>query len=87
MVWSSRCIYYCLGELNKLSTGVIDLNKTLSNVKTRGTWGEIQLKSILEQTMVNSQYDINVATKKNSNDRVEFAIKIPSITITLTPFC
>lgn len=71
-------LYKSLGELNKLSTGVIDLNKTLSNVKTRGTWGEIQLKSILEQTMVNSQYDINVATKKNSNDRVEFAIKIPS---------
>lgn len=71
-------LYKSLGELNKLSTGVIDLNKTLSNVKTRGTWGEIQLKSILEQTMVNSQYDINVATKKNSNDRVEFAIRIPS---------
>lgn len=71
-------LYKSLGELNKLSTGVVDLNKTLSNVKTRGNWGEIQLKNILEQTMVTSQYDTNVATKKNSNDRVEFAIKIPS---------
>lgn len=71
-------LYKSLGELNKLSTGVGDLNKTLSNVKTRGVWGEIQLGAILEQTMISSQYDINVPTKKNSNDRVEFAVKIPS---------
>lgn len=71
-------LYRSLGELNKLSSGVNDLNKTLSNVKTRGTWGEIQLQSILDQTMTPSQYDTNIATKKNSNDRVEFAIKIPS---------
>ena len=71
-------LYKTLGELNKLSSGVTDLNKTLSNVKTRGTWGEIQLQSILEQTMTPAQYDSNIATKKNSSDRVEFAIKIPS---------
>ena len=71
-------LYRSLGELNQLSSGVSDLNRTLSNVKTRGTWGEIQLQGILEQTMVASQYDTNVPTKKNSNDRVEFAIKIPS---------
>ena len=71
-------LYKSLGEINKLSNGVTDLNKTLSNVKTRGTWGEIQLQAILEQTMIPSQYETNVATKNNSNDRVEFAIKIPT---------
>lgn len=71
-------LYRSLGELNKLSSGVSDLNKTLSNVKSRGVWGEIQLGNILEQTMVSSQYDTNVSTKKNSSDRVEFAIKIPA---------
>ena len=70
-------LYKSLGEINKLSNGVTDLNKTLSNVKTRGTWGEIQLQAILEQTMISSQYETNVVTKNNSNDRVEFAIKIP----------
>lgn len=71
-------LYKSLGEINKLSNGVTDLNKTLSNVKTRGTWGEIQLQAILEQTMIPSQYETNVVTKNNSNDRVEFAIKIPT---------
>lgn len=71
-------LYKSLGELSKLSSGVSDLNRTLSNVKTRGVWGEQQLASILEQTMTLSQYDTNVITKKGSNDRVEFAIKIPS---------
>ena len=71
-------LYESLGELNKLSTGVSDLNKTLSNVKTRGIWGEIQLQGILEDVLTPSQYDVNIPTKKNSSDRVEFAIKIPS---------
>lgn len=71
-------LYKSLGEIDKLSSSVGDLNKTLSNVKTRGTWGEIQLEAILEQTMTPAQYDTNVVTKKNSNDRIEFAIKIPS---------
>ncbi len=71
-------LYRSLGELENLSEGVTDLNKTLSNVKTRGTWGEVQLGRILEQTLTRSQYEENVATKKNSNDRVEYAVKFPS---------
>ena len=71
-------LYKSLGELGEMSDGIANLNKTLSNVKTRGTWGEIQLGSILEQTMTDSQYIKNVKVKKNSEDLVEFAIKIPS---------
>ncbi len=71
-------LYKSLGELEHLSEGVTDLNKTLSNVKTRGIWGEVQLGRILEQTMAKSQYEENIATKKNSNDRVEFAVKFPA---------
>lgn len=71
-------LYRSLGELENLSEGVTDLNKTLSNVKTRGTWGEVQLGRILEQTLTRSQYVENVATKKNSSDRVEYAVKFPS---------
>lgn len=66
-----------IGELQSLSSGVMDLQKTLSNVKTRGVFGEIQLANILASTMDPSQYEENVATKKDSNERVEFAIKIP----------
>lgn len=73
-----KSLYESLGEINRLSTGVTDLNKTLSNVKTRGIWGEVQLQSILEETMTSSQYLTNTLIKKDSNDRVEFAIKIPS---------
>jgi len=71
-------LYKSLGELKDLSGGVADLNKTLSNVKTRGSWGEVQLGRILEQTMARSQYEMNIATKKNSSDRVEFAVKFPA---------
>ena len=71
-------LYRSLGELKDLSGGVADLNRTLSNVKTRGTWGEVQLQRILEQTLPRNQYDVNVATKRNSTDRVEFAIKFPA---------
>lgn len=70
-------LYLSLGELSKLTGDVHDLNKTLSNVKTRGMWGEIQLERLLENMMAVSQYDKNVAIKKNSQERVEFAIKIP----------
>lgn len=73
-------LYKSLGELHNLSSGVTDLNKTLSNVKTRGIFGEQQLASILENTMTPAQYETNVAVKKNSSDFVEFAIKIPSKT-------
>ena len=70
-------VYKGLGEMRSLAAGVGDLKKVLTNVKTRGTWGEIQLGNILEQILTPDQYDVNVATKKNSNDRVEFAIKLP----------
>lgn len=71
-------LYKSLGELKTLSGGVNALNRTLSNVKTRGVWGEQQLAAILEQTMTPAQYDTNVATKRGSNDRVEFAVKLPN---------
>ena len=70
-------VYKGLGEMHTLATGVGDLKKVLTNVKTRGTWGEIRLSHILEQILTPDQYDVNVATKKNSNERVEFAIKLP----------
>ena len=70
-------VYKGLGEMRTLASGVGDLKKVLTNVKTRGTWGEIRLSHILEQILTPDQYDVNVATKKNSNDRVEFAIKLP----------
>jgi DNA recombination protein RmuC len=70
-------VYRGLGEMRTLATGVGDLKKVLTNVKTRGTWGEIRLSSILEQILTPDQYDVNVATKKDSNERVEFAIKLP----------
>lgn len=67
-----------LGEMQTLATGVGDLKKVLQNVKTRGTWGEVQLGNLLDEMMTAEQYEKNVATKKESNDRVEFAIKIPA---------
>jgi DNA recombination protein RmuC len=70
-------VYKGLGEMRTLATGVGDLKKVLTNVKTRGTWGEIRLSHILEQILTPDQYDVNVATKKDSNERVEFAIKLP----------
>ena len=70
-------VYRGLGEMRNLATGVGDLKKVLTNVKTRGTWGEIQLGNILEQILTPEQYAANVQTKKNSNERVEFAIRLP----------
>jgi DNA recombination protein RmuC len=66
-----------LGEMQNLAIGVGDLKKVLSNVKTRGILGEIQLGNILEQILTTEQYATNVATKKGSRDHVEFAIKLP----------
>lgn len=71
-------VYKGLGEMQTLATGVGDLKKALSNVKTRGILGEMQLNRILEDILTPAQYDINVITKKGSNDPVEFALKIPS---------
>ena len=70
-------VYKGLGEMRSLAAGVGDLKKVLTNVKTRGTWGEIQLGNILEQILTQDQYEVNVATKKNSAHRVEFAVKLP----------
>ncbi len=70
-------VYKGLGEMQTLAVGVGDLKKVLSNVKVRGTWGEVQLNSLLEQILTNDQYDKNVAVKSGSSDRVEFAIRLP----------
>lgn len=70
-------VYKGLGEMQTLATGVGDLKKVLSNVKTRGILGEVQLGSILEQIMSPDQYEENVATKPGSRDRVEYAIRLP----------
>ena len=67
-----------LGEMQTLATGVGDLKKVLTNVKTKGVLGEYQLENILEQLLTNEQFSRNVKTKHGSNDMVEFAIKIPN---------
>ncbi len=70
-------VYKGLGEMQKLASGVGDLKKVLSNVKTRGILGEIQLGAILEEILSPEQYETNVATKKGSSAVVEFAVKLP----------
>ncbi len=66
-----------LGEMQSLANGVGDLKKVLANVKTRGTWGEIQLANLLDQILTPEQYARNVQTKDGSDQRVEFAIRLP----------
>ena len=70
-------VYKGLGEMSTLATGVGDLKKVLSNVKTRGILGEVQLGAILEQVMAPGQYAENIATRPGSANRVEFALKLP----------
>ena len=70
-------VYKGLGEMQSLASGVGDLKKVLSNVKTRGVLGEIQLGAILEQLLTPEQYATNVATKKGSAANVEYAIRLP----------
>ncbi|MBR5874790.1 MAG: DNA recombination protein RmuC [Oscillospiraceae bacterium] len=70
-------VYKSLGEMQKVGAGVEDLKKVLSNVKTRGILGEVQLGAILEEILSPEQYEVNIATKKGSADRVEFAVKLP----------
>lgn len=70
-------VYKGLGEMQNLANGVGDLKKVLSNVKTRGILGEIQLGAILEQMLSPDQYATNVATKKGSQANVEYAIRMP----------
>ena len=66
-----------LGEMQSLAAGVGDLKQVLTNVKTRGTWGEVQLGTLLEQIMNPEQYAANVACKQGCAERVEFAIRLP----------
>jgi DNA recombination protein RmuC len=66
-----------LGEMQNLAAGVGDLKRVLTNVKTRGTWGEVQLGAILEQILTPDQYDKNVRTRANSADSVEYAVRLP----------
>lgn len=70
-------LYKSLGEMKTLSTGVQSLNRILTNVKTRGTWGEVQLGALLEQIMSPEQYEQSVAVKRGSKERVDFAVKLP----------
>lgn len=70
-------VYKGLGEMQTLAAGVGDLKKVLSNVKTRGILGEIQLGAILEQMLSPDQYEQNVCTKRHGSERVEFAIRLP----------
>ena len=71
-------VYKGLGEMQSLAVGVGDLKKVLSNVKTRGILGEIQLSAILSEILSPEQYEENGATKKGSKNVVEFAVKLPS---------
>ena len=71
-------VYKGLGEMQNLAVGVGDLKKVLSNVKTRGILGEIQLGSILAEILSPTQYEENAATKQGSRNRVEFAVKLPA---------
>jgi DNA recombination protein RmuC len=70
-------VYQGLGEMQTLASGVGDLKKVLTNIKTRGTWGEIQLGALLDQILAKEQYARNVATKPGGSERVEYAIRLP----------
>lgn len=70
-------VHQGLGEMQQLALGVGDLKRVLTNVKTRGTWGEVQLEMLLEQVLTPDQYAKNVETVAGSNARVEFALKLP----------
>jgi len=70
-------VYRGLGEMQHLATGVGDLKRVLTNVRARGIWGEVRLAAILEQILTPDQYDTNVATVKDSRERVEFALRLP----------
>ncbi len=71
-------VYRGLGEMQSLASGVGDLKKVLTNVKTRGIWGEMQLGSLLSQVLAPSQYDENVAVVPGSAERVEYAVRLPA---------
>ncbi len=73
-------VYKGLGEMHALAAGVGDLKKVLTNVKTRGIWGEMQLGSLIRQTLAPGQYEENVSVVPGSSERVEFAIRLPDRT-------
>ena len=73
-------VHQGLGEMQQLAIGVGDLKRVLTNVKTRGTWGEVQLEMLLEQVLTVDQYAKNVETVAGTGARVEFAIKLPGHT-------
>ncbi len=70
-------VHKSVGEMQGLAAGVGDLKRVLTNIKTRGTWGEVQVGMILQEVLTPDQYETNVATKAGSTDRVEFAVKLP----------
>ena len=70
-------VYKGLGEMKGMANEVGDLKKVMEGVKTRGIYGEVQLGAIIEDTLSKNQYEENVVTKHGSNDRVEFAVKMP----------
>ncbi|NLE73450.1 MAG: DNA recombination protein RmuC [Actinobacteria bacterium] len=70
-------VHQGLGEMHALAAGVGDLKRVLANVKTRGTWGEVQLSRILEEVLTPDQYQANVATRRESSERVEYAVRLP----------
>ena len=70
-------VYRGLGEMQSLAGGVSDLKRVLQGVKTRGIWGEIQLGALLQQMLTETQYEENVAVVPGSQERVEFAIRLP----------
>ena len=72
-----EAVHKGLGEMQTLAAGVGDLKRVLTNVKARGTWGEVQLNMLLEQVLTPDQYEANVACKAGSAERVEYAIRLP----------
>ena len=72
-----EAVHKGLGEMQTLASGVGDLKKVLSNIKTRGTWGETQLGMLLEEALAPAQYDTNIAVMPGSSERVEYAIRLP----------
>lgn len=77
-------VHQGIGQMQTLAAGVGDLKRVLTNIKVRGIWGEIQLEKLLSEILTNEQYAGNVATKPNSNERVEFAIKLPGRNVDLS---
>ena len=82
-----EAVHKGLGEMQSLANGVGDLKRVLTNVKTRGTWGEVQLGNLLEQILTPDQYAANVAVNPESAERVDFAVKLPGHGTTGAPPC